>query len=115
MIRRPPRSTLFPYTTLFRSDDQLSLGAVGDDGARRGVHDLGVVVVLPDVDPGARRAVDPHAGAAGLGHPDDVEAPDRELPLDAGAELVGPHLRAEDPDAQRERVQVDFFLTRDLD
>ena len=21
MIRRPPRSTLFPYTTLFRSDD----------------------------------------------------------------------------------------------
>src|SRR5260370_17179120 len=24
MIRRPPRSTLFPYTTLFRSDDPLS-------------------------------------------------------------------------------------------
>src|SRR5256886_16320176 len=24
MIRRPPRSTLFPYTTLFRSDDQTS-------------------------------------------------------------------------------------------
>src|SRR3712207_8579595 len=23
MIRRPPRSTLFPYTTLFRSDPQL--------------------------------------------------------------------------------------------
>src|SRR5256885_6026510 len=23
MIRRPPRSTLFPYTTLFRSDDDL--------------------------------------------------------------------------------------------
>src|SRR2546428_1191091 len=23
MIRRPPRSTLFPYTTLFRSDKQL--------------------------------------------------------------------------------------------
>src|SRR2546426_8038976 len=30
MIRRPPRSTLFPYTTLFRSDDDLWLG--GDDG-----------------------------------------------------------------------------------
>src|SRR5436190_4831542 len=26
MIRRPPRSTLFPYTTLFRSDE--SVGAV---------------------------------------------------------------------------------------
>src|SRR2546425_9420002 len=23
MIRRPPRSTLFPYTTLFRSDDEV--------------------------------------------------------------------------------------------
>src|SRR2546427_1141713 len=30
MIRRPPRSTLFPYTTLFRS--QLGVGK-GDDGA----------------------------------------------------------------------------------
>src|SRR2546425_2359593 len=26
MIRRPPRSTLFPYTTLFRSPDQLVIG-----------------------------------------------------------------------------------------
>src|SRR3712207_7468516 len=26
MIRRPPRSTLFPYTTLFRSLDRLRLG-----------------------------------------------------------------------------------------
>src|SRR5256885_10772550 len=25
MIRRPPRSPLFPYTTLFRSSDQLTL------------------------------------------------------------------------------------------
>src|SRR3712207_7701785 len=25
MIRRPPRSTLFPYTTLFRSVDELKL------------------------------------------------------------------------------------------
>src|SRR5256885_5148786 len=24
MIRRPPRSTLFPYTTLFRSDDVIA-------------------------------------------------------------------------------------------
>src|SRR3989442_9958658 len=26
MIRRPPRSTLFPYTTLFRSDSQVEYG-----------------------------------------------------------------------------------------
>src|SRR5258707_11596231 len=30
MIRRPPRSTLFPYTTLFRS-----VGALGDGDAGR--------------------------------------------------------------------------------
>src|SRR3712207_7476045 len=27
MIRRPPRSTLFPYTTLFRSRDSLSVSS----------------------------------------------------------------------------------------
>src|SRR5256886_3171192 len=30
MIRRPPRSTLFPYTTLFRSEAPASLAATGD-------------------------------------------------------------------------------------
>src|SRR3989449_5942326 len=40
MIRRPPRSTLFPYTTLFRSHAVEALGGgadlvVGDDGAVR--------------------------------------------------------------------------------
>src|SRR5437764_4307905 len=34
MIRRPPRSTLFPYTTLFRSRAQ-SCRAFVTDGARR--------------------------------------------------------------------------------
>src|SRR3712207_8057565 len=29
MIRRPPRSTLFPYTTLFRSDDDVDAGLAG--------------------------------------------------------------------------------------
>src|SRR2546425_6259337 len=43
MIRRPPRSTLFPYTTLFRSEDL----------AQRG--DLGLEVVFLD------DAVRPHA------------------------------------------------------
>src|SRR5438132_5779730 len=45
MIRRPPRSTLFPYTTLFRSDrgrhrPPLARGADADDRpecGRRGV------------------------------------------------------------------------------
>src|SRR5258708_14187233 len=30
MIRRPPRSTLFPYTTLFRSRRRLKAEAAGD-------------------------------------------------------------------------------------
>src|SRR2546422_1473551 len=35
MIRRPPRSTLFPYTTLFRSDDGHDrMEAAGSGGAR---------------------------------------------------------------------------------
>src|SRR3712207_7245131 len=37
MIRRPPRSTLFPYTTLFRS-----LGLVGDRLALLEVRRLGI-------------------------------------------------------------------------
>src|SRR5688572_32619207 len=44
MRRRPPRSTLFPYTTLFRSDQspeqrrraRESYDLLGDDVARRG-------------------------------------------------------------------------------
>src|SRR5471032_3544892 len=39
MIRRPPRSTLFPYTTLFRSCDRQQpvqpAGRAGPDGAGR--------------------------------------------------------------------------------
>src|SRR3712207_7215022 len=33
MIRRPPRSTLFPYTTLFRSATGAKRGPEGGDGA----------------------------------------------------------------------------------
>src|SRR3712207_8300551 len=48
MIRRPPRSTLFPYTTLFRSGEICSaqkagaetVGAVRRDGRRTVVHGL---------------------------------------------------------------------------
>src|SRR5256885_7942156 len=40
MIRRPPRSTLFPYTTLFRSH-KIHLGA--------GEHDVAVVLGAIDV------------------------------------------------------------------
>src|SRR2546430_13556454 len=48
MIRRPPRSTLFPYTTLFRSHELGDAAPVanalenvrGDDGERLGMVEL---------------------------------------------------------------------------
>src|SRR2546430_13805798 len=47
MIRRPPRSTLFPYTTLFRSRrfgaDRARGGAAGRERAGRSLHER-----LPD-------------------------------------------------------------------
>src|SRR5690348_17864562 len=39
MIRRPPRSTLFPYTTLFRSDDSRGGRPHGGDRAQAGELD----------------------------------------------------------------------------
>src|SRR6266478_8967268 len=36
MTRRPPRSTLFPYTTLFRSDGEHLLTGVADNYSPRG-------------------------------------------------------------------------------
>src|SRR2546422_9937803 len=38
MIRRPPRSTLFPYTTLFRSREERSVARGGDHLTRGAVH-----------------------------------------------------------------------------
>src|SRR3712207_7712552 len=76
MIRRPPRSTLFPYTTLFRSgaDEQVDLRAAEDQA-------LGAAVAQPADDRqvlGARRVADVaehellvdhvvHAGAVEIG------------------------------------------------
>src|SRR3712207_8166394 len=59
MIRQPPRSTLFPYTTLFRSRD-----------ADRHLRDPGEVLDVARQDPGIEReAADVvQAGAGLLGH-----------------------------------------------
>src|SRR2546426_4610736 len=56
MIRRPPRSTLFPYTTLFRS------------------HAIGQTLLEITVRPG----LGPVSQAQTLGIPYDVAVPDRQ-------------------------------------
>src|SRR2546430_12783964 len=48
MIRRPPRSTLFPYTTLFRSGGERRLEVLRGGGLVSGRHHAGVGGVNPD-------------------------------------------------------------------
>src|SRR3712207_8632722 len=60
MIRRPPRSTLFPYTTLFRSvdDDRLDRDVVVADGVEVGAeqHRLAAPLGARQQVPGLRRS-----------------------------------------------------------
>src|SRR2546427_8661739 len=66
MIRRPPRSTLFPYTTLFRSDaDVLSRRSRTEVHAFAGVESLKITharsaqracVILSDSTPADRKS-----------------------------------------------------------
>src|SRR5258705_7486274 len=45
MIRRPPRSTLFPYTTLFRSLDFVQLFAKADPWPADAMGHLGTLTI----------------------------------------------------------------------
>src|SRR3712207_7550964 len=56
MIRRPPRSTLFPYTTLFRSRAHSCLSRVGTRGELPKAFDdqLAVRFVLAKAVPGCK-------------------------------------------------------------
>src|SRR2546430_2826975 len=57
MIRRPPRSTLFPYTTLFRSELNL---VQGGDTLR------GIAQTFTDTDVGMPRSLIPSATATAV-------------------------------------------------
>src|SRR3712207_7407615 len=76
MIRRPPRSTLFPYTTLFRSPQGVRLeDGVAVDHHQQvvpGVRDAGVersrlaaVGLAHDAHPGQREVLDDPGGPVG--------------------------------------------------
>src|SRR5262245_64409774 len=61
MIRRPPRSTLFPYTTLFRSDERLV--------ARRGhAQHHRRVLVLPDREQADRKSTRLNSSHLGISY-----------------------------------------------
>src|SRR2546425_2003970 len=63
MIRRPPRSTLFPYTTLFRS----ALGKIyASVPGRRGTRDSGSVAVID------ARTLRVEARVGNVGFPDGI-------------------------------------------
>src|SRR3712207_8411781 len=106
MIRRPPRSTLFPYTTLFRSaedarnarvaavaDDErgvlveADVGAVRTTTLLRGADDDGLDDVTP-LDPCTRQRVlhggDDDVADARVASPGTAEHPDAEDLLRTG-------------------------------
>src|SRR3712207_6862324 len=55
MIRRPPRSTLFPYTTLFRSADVITLAS---EAGRRGLPGEAVYCASKFAQVGFTRSLD---------------------------------------------------------
>src|SRR3989442_13007424 len=85
MIRRPPRSTLFPYTTLFRSQYEAVVDRVHHDAVAR------------------HRVLPARLREQGV----DVHAPERVRERDHGAE------RGARVDRDREPVQVEPEVVRD--
>src|SRR5690349_22159691 len=67
MIRPPPRSTLFPYTTLFRSIDERAIAGFLDVVGEQSLH-AGDRARPCEVEDTGRRGSDDRPGAEGLGH-----------------------------------------------
>ena len=62
MIRRPPRSTLFPYTTLFRS--AITIGVVVHSDSFTSGHGPGLTIVATSSTRAIEPVVDTHANLA---------------------------------------------------
>src|SRR5687767_15241561 len=81
MIRRPPRSTLFPYTTLFRSVLGIGVQAEVDAAAQllRAAHDGKKLVEIVALDDGVEADVVDALRADAVERPEDArgEAGDR--------------------------------------
>src|SRR5438034_7039863 len=105
MLRRPPRPTLFPYTTLFRSVGDDCLAAVGRRAGDRavGFHD----------DAGRQERARPVLEGralqeleALLGEKDGCRLPPADL--DAADGVVQPRRDGDDPDRQDQRCDQDL-------
>src|SRR5258708_29066232 len=85
MIRRPPRSTLFPYTTLFRSIGRIPWKTLGIDDLRDAsgerlwyalAHNFrklsGTTVINSDTQPCIPKIVDPRSEE----HTSELQSPD---------------------------------------
>src|SRR6266446_609561 len=101
MIRRPPRSTLFPYTTLFK--DQESLKSILDD-LRVDLNRVRAQVTAED-----RQILDEHATL--------VREMERELRTDNGKDVghavpvIEPGVKAENDNIPRiSKLQIDLLV-----
>src|SRR5258708_27945452 len=73
MIRRPPRSTLFPYTTLFRSDfDRNTAQTPGSERHAAIARDLGIATGMW----GGVFVVEPGAKTRSEEHTSELQSPD---------------------------------------
>src|SRR3712207_7585967 len=71
MIRRPPRSTLFPYTTLFRSCRLDGVAAVDDPRAGRPRE---VAVLVPETPPSLLEALGGLLGRRSEEHTSELQS-----------------------------------------
>src|SRR2546427_4720572 len=87
MIRRPPRSTLFPYTTLFRSRgvEEVGAGVVEREAeAARRLHRHRHLLALPEPAPRDRHPVSEEPGPS----LERIEDPPLPLPADDRARVA---------------------------
>src|SRR3712207_1468757 len=107
MIRRPPRSTLFPYTTLFRSYPALEVLFIesgGDNLAATFSPELAdLTIYVIDVSAGDKI---PRKGGPGITRSDLLVINKTDL-----APLVGADLGVMDRDARRMRGARPFLFT----
>src|SRR5256885_11403232 len=81
MIRRPPRSTLFPYTTLFRSQVRGAQRAGGRVGAQ-------VIVAVGEAEAALRRGGAHHRAVLEVGRGAEVRSEEHTSELQSPCNLV---------------------------